>query len=94
MPDRVHHHPNLIYSLGTQVVTLVDIPGAAGLILRAGPGTAEDLPHRWSLVVLEVARLDAVRERLGVDYEEGNFFGKPGLLLSASGANLFLLEES
>jgi hypothetical protein len=32
--DRVHYHPNLIFSAGTQVVTLVDIPGAAGLILH------------------------------------------------------------
>lgn len=32
MSDRVHYHPNLIYSAGTQVVTLVDIAGSAGLI--------------------------------------------------------------
>jgi hypothetical protein len=32
--DRVHYHPNLIFSVGTQVVTLVDIPGAAGLVLH------------------------------------------------------------
>src|SRR5262249_54768179 len=30
--DRVHFHPNLIFSVGTQVVTLVDIPGSAGLV--------------------------------------------------------------
>jgi hypothetical protein len=30
----VHHHPNLIFSVGTQVVTLVDIAGAAGLALH------------------------------------------------------------
>jgi predicted nucleotidyltransferase len=30
----VHHHPNLIFSVGTQVVTLVDIPGAAGLVMH------------------------------------------------------------
>jgi len=30
--DRVHFHPNLIFSVGTQVVTLVDILGAAGLV--------------------------------------------------------------
>jgi uncharacterized protein len=34
MPDRVHYHPNLIFSVGTQVVTLVDIPGSAGLVLH------------------------------------------------------------
>src|SRR6516165_831880 len=32
--DRVHYHPNLIFSVGTQVVTLVDIPGAAGLVMH------------------------------------------------------------
>jgi predicted nucleotidyltransferase len=32
--DRVHYHPELIFSLGTQVVTLIDIPGAAGLVLH------------------------------------------------------------
>jgi hypothetical protein len=31
--DRVHFHPNLIFSAGTQVVTLVDIPGSGGLVL-------------------------------------------------------------
>jgi predicted nucleotidyltransferase len=34
MTDRVHHHPDLIFSLGTKVVTLIDIPGAGGLILH------------------------------------------------------------
>jgi hypothetical protein len=29
----VHYHPNLILSVGTQVVTLVDVPGSAGLVL-------------------------------------------------------------
>ena len=32
--DRVHYHPNLIFSVGTQGVTLVDIPGAAGLVMH------------------------------------------------------------
>jgi uncharacterized protein len=32
--DRVHYHPNLIFSVGTRVVTQVDIAGAAGLILH------------------------------------------------------------
>jgi hypothetical protein len=30
----VHYHPNLIFSVGTQVVTLVDILGSAGLVLH------------------------------------------------------------
>src|SRR5438132_3005941 len=34
MTDRVHYHPHLIFSVGTQVVTLVDLPGSAGLILH------------------------------------------------------------
>lgn len=34
MPDRVHHPPNLIYSLGTQVVTLVEVLGQSGKILH------------------------------------------------------------
>jgi len=34
MPDRVHYHPNLIFSLGTQVVSLIDIPSAGGLVLH------------------------------------------------------------
>jgi predicted nucleotidyltransferase len=34
MPDRVHHHPNLIYSLGTQVVTLVEVLGQSGKVLH------------------------------------------------------------
>jgi predicted nucleotidyltransferase len=34
MPDHVHHHPDLIFSLGTQVVTLIDIPSAGGLVLH------------------------------------------------------------
>jgi len=32
--DRVHWHPDLIYSVGTKVVTRVDIPGAAGLVVH------------------------------------------------------------
>jgi hypothetical protein len=32
MSDRVHYPPNLILSAGTQVVTLVDLPGSAGLV--------------------------------------------------------------
>jgi hypothetical protein len=34
MTDRVHYHPNLIFTAGTQVVTLVDIPGSAGIVLH------------------------------------------------------------
>ena len=34
MTDRVHYHPDLIFSVGTQVVTRVDIAGPAGLVLH------------------------------------------------------------
>src|SRR5436190_7291842 len=34
MPDRVHHHPNLIYSPGTQVVALVEVLGQSGKVLH------------------------------------------------------------
>jgi uncharacterized protein len=53
MPDRVHQNPNLIYSVGTQVVTLRDVTadggrilhpkGAVGVVVRA-PG---DLDHSY-----------------------------------------------
>src|SRR6516164_4255286 len=32
MTQHVHFHENLIFSVGTQIVTLVDIPAAGGLI--------------------------------------------------------------
>jgi uncharacterized protein len=31
MTERVHYHPNLIFPVGTQVVTLVDVPASSGL---------------------------------------------------------------
>lgn len=34
MTERVHYHSKLIFSVGTQIVTLVDIPSAAGLVLH------------------------------------------------------------
>jgi hypothetical protein len=43
----VHYHPNLIFSVGTQVVTLIDIPGSAGLVLhpRGTVGVIVKSPH-------------------------------------------------
>jgi uncharacterized protein len=32
--DRVHYHPGLIFSAGTQVVTLVDVPSSAASVLH------------------------------------------------------------
>jgi predicted nucleotidyltransferase len=53
MNERVHHHPNLIYSVGTQVVTLVEIlnqngkvihpRGSVGVIVRS----PADLDHPY-----------------------------------------------
>lgn len=34
MTERVHYHPNLIFSVGTQVVTLVDITNPAGQVVH------------------------------------------------------------
>jgi uncharacterized protein len=34
--ERVHYHPNLIFPVGTQIVTLADVPGAGGFILSGG----------------------------------------------------------
>ncbi len=34
MAKRVHHHPNLIYSVGTQVVTLADVRASGELVLQ------------------------------------------------------------
>lgn len=53
MPDRVHHNPDLIYSVGTQVVTLVEITlpssvimhpaGTVGVVIKA----PTDLEHSY-----------------------------------------------
>ena len=34
MTDRVHFHPDLIFTVGTQIVSLVDVLGSAGLALH------------------------------------------------------------
>src|ERR1700759_2111640 len=68
MADRVHQNPNLIYSVGTQVVTLRNITaeggrilhprGSVGVVVRA-PG---DLSHSY-----RVRFLDGVEEPLRRD---------------------------
>jgi hypothetical protein len=65
--------------------------GNARLILSAGYGTRE-APDRWAVLILRVASLDAARARLGVDYEEATYSGRPGLLLTCCGASVFLTE--
>ena len=52
----------------------------------------EGFRHRWSLVVLDVPDLDAARERLGFDFEEGDFLGAPGILVTVAGTGLFLTQ--
>jgi predicted nucleotidyltransferase len=65
MPDRVHHPPHLIYSVGTQVVTLIDLVGpngrtqhprgSVGVVVKSPP----DLEHAY-----RVRFLDGVEESL------------------------------
>jgi uncharacterized protein len=68
MPDRVHHHPNLIYSVGTQVVTLVAILGQSGKVLhpRGSVGVVvrspADLDHPY-----RVRFADGIEESLNRD---------------------------
>lgn len=53
MPDRVHHPPNLIYSPGTQVVSLIEVLGQNGRLLhpRGSVGVVvrspQDLEHSY-----------------------------------------------
>jgi predicted nucleotidyltransferase len=68
MPDRVHYHPNLILSVGTQVVTLVDVVNQNGTILhpRGSVGVVirspADLDHPY-----RVRFADGVEESLHRD---------------------------
>jgi predicted nucleotidyltransferase len=68
MPDRVHHHPNLIYSPGTQVVTLAEVLGQSGKVLhpRGSVGVVvrspADLNHPY-----RVRFADGVEESLNRD---------------------------
>src|SRR5436190_13425489 len=68
MADRVHHHPNLIYSLGTQVVTLAPVLGQSGKVLqpRGSVGVVihspSDLAHPY-----RVRFADGIEESLNRD---------------------------
>lgn len=44
MPDRVHYHPDLIFSAGTQVVTLVEVAGAGSVHPRGTVGVVVQSP--------------------------------------------------
>lgn len=68
MPDRVHYHPNLIFSVGTQVVALVEVLGQSGKVLhpRGSVGVVlrspSDLEHPY-----RVRFPDGVEESLNRD---------------------------
>ena len=68
MPDRVHHPPDLIYSLGTQVVTKAEVLGQSGKVLqpRGAVGVIihapSDLEHPY-----RVRFADGIEESLNRD---------------------------
>jgi uncharacterized protein len=68
--DRVHYHPNLIYSVGTQVVTLIDVlrqngkvlhpRGSVGVIIRC----PADLQHSYRVRFVDGAEESLSRDQL------------------------------
>jgi uncharacterized protein len=70
MANRVHHHPNLIYSVGTQVVALVDVlsengnvlhpAGAVGVVVRS----PRDLEHSYRVRFPDGVEESLKREQL------------------------------
>lgn len=87
MPDRVHYHADLIFSLGTQVVTLIDIPGSGGLVLhpRGTVGVVVKAPtdHEHSYRVRFADGLEVPLKRAEVEmlarFKEGQL-GDSGVL--------------
>jgi hypothetical protein len=81
--DRVHSHPNLIFSVGTQVVTLVDIPGAAGLVRhpRGAVGVVVKSPadneHSYRVRFLDGVEVPLKRGELTIlaQFKEGEIGG-------------------
>ena len=79
MPDRVHHHPQLIFSVGTQVVSAVDVlgdgrqilhpKGSVGVVIKA----PKDLDHAYRIRFLDgvEAPLKVDNLRLLAQYKEG-----------------------
>src|SRR5688572_33261813 len=90
MLDRVHHNPDLIYSLGTQVVTLIDIASAGGLVLhpRGTVGVVVKAPtdHEHAYRVRFADGLEVALKRGEVTmlalFKEGDI-GDPGRLAQA-----------
>src|SRR3954464_11807427 len=70
MTERVHHHPNLIYSLGTQVVTLVEVLGPNGKVLqpRGSVGVVihspADLNHPYRVRFADGSEVSLNRDQL------------------------------
>jgi predicted nucleotidyltransferase len=91
MTDRVHTNPDLIYSLGTQVVSLTDIVGAGGLIAhpRGAVGVVVKAPtdHEHAYRVRFVDGLEVSLKRSEVTmlalFKEGEI-GEHGVLIARS----------
>jgi hypothetical protein len=70
MTDRVHYHPNLIYSVGTQVVTLTDVlrpngkvlqpRGSVGVVIRS----PADLHHAYRVRFADGAEASLSRDQV------------------------------
>lgn len=94
MPDRVHQNPNLIFSVGTQVVALVDVRseggrtlhprGAVGIVLKA----PIDLRHSYWVRFLDglEAPLKPSEVMLLARYKEGEIGDSS---IAAARANLY-----
>jgi predicted nucleotidyltransferase len=91
VPERVHQNPNLIYSVGTQVVVLRDVPGdggrilypkgAVGIVVRA-PG---DLDHAYRVRFPDGVEAPLRRDELTMlaAYKEGEI-GDPAVTADRS----------
>jgi uncharacterized protein len=68
MVDRVHFPPNLIFSVGTQIVTTVDLATANGAIPSGSVGVVvrapEDLTHAYRIRFVDGAEASVHRDQL------------------------------
>jgi uncharacterized protein len=94
MAERVHHHPNLIYSAGTQVVALAEVRAEGGRVAhpRGAVGTVlkspRDLNHAYWIRFLDglEAPLKPSDVMLLAQYKEGEIGDST---ISAARMNLF-----
>ncbi len=85
MNDRVHHHPNLIFSVGTQVVSRLDIHGSSGLVLhpRGTVGvivkSPADLDHSYRVRFLDGFEAALKRNEVAMlaQFKEGEIGDSP-----------------